>query len=169
MDWSKIKEKLGITEDMTDKNAEALVCSRVDTLVSDKKKTDDDMAALKLSHAERKVDPLLVTLAAENRTGRLNALVASAKISAAVRDGLANIFIGKDNAALSLALSRAPVNDADPDRFNALCVELSKNDVVALKEQTGAQLLELSRTPAGGTGKTALVMDAEARAAAAKK
>jgi len=167
MDWSKIKAALGITEDMADKNAEALILSHVEKLAVDKKKVDDDMAALKLSHAGRTVDPLLVTLGAENRTARLNALVAGAKITKAVRDGLEGIFIGKDGAALSLTLSRAPVGDSDPDRFNALCLELAKNDVVVLKEQSGAQLLSLAGG-GGAPGKADLVKDAEARAAAAK-
>jgi len=173
MDWAKIKKALGIAEEVTDANAEALILSAAETIT--KKATDAeaaltvekdkatkataDLETLRLSHTPKEVDTLLLSLAVENRTTKLNALVAAAKITPAVKDKLAALYAAPD--VLKLSLSKGG------DNFDAVAAAIAENDPVKLKEQTGTQLLALSQF--GGDKKNALTLDAEARAERASK
>lgn len=146
MDWTKIKEALGIAEDMTDANAEELILKALAEL---KKITEDKLKVgeqkveeIQASHKIKTPDPLLVKLASENRDMKLRSLVASARITPAVKDKLAKRFV--ESAALALSLSKGD------DGFDDLVSILAENDPVKLKEQTGPQVLSL----AGGPGQT---------------
>lgn len=99
---------------------------------------------LSLSKATAKPDeptPMLLRIASENRSLKLSQLVTAGKITPAVKDKLADIYIGKDNAGLKLSLDA--VGDG---QFAALCDALTQNDAVKLGEQTTVQNgLTLSR------------------------
>jgi len=183
MDPSKLKEVLGIKEEMTEENSEALVLSaatalrkRADEADKKQKELSDALEAekkahgdLKLSHQPRKADPLVVKLMREARRTKLMALVASAKVTKAVKDELEDMFIGKDSQALTLSLESC--SGDDPGGFDKLCAILAKNDPVKLKELSGCQTLSLAdpNKEEDEDEKNPLIKDAEARAEAAKK
>ncbi len=89
----------------------------------------------------KSVDPLVVTLTAESRQAKLDALVTAGTITPAVKDIIASQYIDEDALTLSLA------NTGD-DGFETLFKVLALNKPVALGENTAAQLLELSNTRA---------------------
>ncbi len=176
MDLEKLKKALGIKDEITADNAETLILSAAETIViakTDLQKKVDDLTkkvdeltksetALKLSTKQAAPDPMIVKLAAENMNMKLGALVPAARITPAVRDKLATLFIGDGTtAALELEMTRGPGTEL----FDGVIAALAENDPVKLKEQTGPQSLELS-DPAGD-GTNPLVKDAEARAKAA--
>lgn len=149
MDWKKIAEALKINpEEMKDDaTAETLILSSVASIRKDLDETktslDDIKKAkevLELSHKPKTPDPLLVKFAAENRQNKLNALVASARITPAVRDKL--IPLMADEKAISLSLGRGD----DQGDFDKLIAALSENDPVKLGEVTQAQTLALQNT-----------------------
>ena len=105
-----------------------------------------ELTGIKASLAKTKAEPdaMLVKLAAKNRTLELDGLVTGGHITPAVKDKLADVWIGKDNAGLKLSL------DAEGDgRFSAMVDALKQNDPVKLGEQTKAQGVALSRTASG--------------------
>lgn len=146
MDWKKIQEALGITETVTDANAETLILSAATGL---KKTVTETKQALELSRSEsaikklEPVSPVLVTMAADNRRMKLDALVAAGKITPGVKDRLAKKFIGDGNtSALELSLANGTHSD-----FDGIVDALKENDIVKLGEQTGQQVLKLSLAP----------------------
>lgn len=109
-----------------------------------------ELTGLKASLAKGKPEPdaMLVKLAAKNRTLELDSLVTGGHITPAVKDKLADVWIGKDNAGLKLSL------DSEGDgRFSAMVDALKQNDPVKLGEQTKGQGMALSRAPAADDGK----------------
>lgn len=96
-----------------------------------------DKLKLSLAKATQKPDepgPVLLRIAGENRSLKLSKLVDTGKITPAVKDKLADIYIGKDNAGLKLSLDA--VGDG---QFTALVEALEQNDPAKLGEQTGVQ------------------------------
>lgn len=176
MDWSKIKEALGIEPDVTDENAEGLILSAIST-VSDRvteleevKKTleegkttlEAENKTLRLSNEPKEPEPILLKLATENVDNKLSGLVAAGRITPAVRDKLRMLFIGADSGALKLSLTRGQTDICD-----GVVIALGENDPVLLAEQTGQQDLQLS-DPAQKVSESPVVKDAEQRAEAAK-
>jgi len=101
-----------------------------------------ELSAVKASLSKKpdEPSPTLVRMAAENRSMKLSRLVASGNITPAVKDKLAGIWIGRDNAGLKLSL-----DDRGDGQFAALIDALESNDPVKLGEQTRAAGVTLSR------------------------
>jgi len=131
---------------------EASLTAKVDELT----KTKD---ALELSLKPRTPDPLLVKLASENRGMKLDALVAAARITPAVKAKLAERYVKAE--ALSLSLAKGD------DGFDELIAILAENDPVKLKEQTGPQVLSLGGGPGGKDTPNAIQQDVARRRQAA--
>lgn len=160
MDLEKIKKALGIEEDVTDDNVEELVLSKHAAMTEELKKLGEEFVAFKASATKEttKPDEALVSLSADNRKMKLEGLVAAAKITPAVRDKLAKIFV--DTEPLTLALSNGTAS-----QFDAIFEALKENDPVQLKERTGQQVeLSSSMSPK----MNALEADAKRRADEAK-
>lgn len=107
-----------------------------------------------------KPDPMLLKLAADNRSVKLDQLVTAGKITPAVREKLKGVFIGKDNAALALSLSAGTA-----DEFDAIVAALAENNPVKTGEMTGAQVHGDTVTLSDGSkGDNPLLADAQRRA-----
>jgi len=102
-----------------------------------------ELATLKLSREKKPTDPMVLKLAAKNRTHELDSLVKNGNITPAVRDRLAAAWIGKDNTSLALSL-----DEASDTRFEAMVNALGDNDPKVLGART--RTLELSRETPGG-------------------
>jgi hypothetical protein len=155
-------EELG--EDVT-KAGEAIVLSikgKLEALATATHQVTDvtkEKETLALSMQPRAVDPLLITLAKENRVTKLAALVASAKITPAVKDKLTALYATDE--VLKLSLSKGG------DNFDNLALAIAENDPVKLGEQTAAQALILSKNK--GEEKNALTAEIDNRVEAQKK
>jgi len=176
MDWKKIKEALGIKEEMKDENAETLVLSAVGVLdqkvkdaASAMKASDDKtktiqtaLDELKLSGQEVQVDPVVLKLVGDARRQKLDALVTGSRITKSTRDKLVDVFLGKDDAALSLSIQRRDEN------LDKLLDILADNKPAHVGEQTGPQTTVVL---SGGAkvDDSPLVKDAEKRAVTAAK
>jgi len=168
MDWTKIAKALGIEEAPAEDKAEEVILSHVTKLGEDHgkqvKELQDKVAVLEAQLKEKggikEVDPVLLSMAAENRTLKLNTLVEAGNITPAVRDKLQDYLIGADSKALHLALSRGD------NSFDKLVEILRENKAVDLQPVSGPQTLSLNHP--GAPAVSPLVADAERRAAAAK-
>lgn len=173
MKWDNIGKALGIKDGLNAETAEKLICASVasskevaesqDKLV---KAQADELKTLKAAPKDPPKnepavpDAMLLSLAKDNRTMKLDALVEAARITPAVRDKLAEQFIGKDCAALSLSLQHGTSGV-----FDEVVAALADNNVVELKTKSGPQLLKLNRED--GKAPNVIVEDAERRAKAA--
>lgn len=180
MDFNKIAKVLGIEEKMTSNNAEELILSvfedvggRVIDLeaslkdLADKQEKEDDE---KDDKEKVKPNPMIVKTLAENRTLKLSQLVETGKITPAARKRLAAQFIGKEDSAITLALSR----DGN-DGFDEVIAALKENASIKTGERTGVQLEEgngdLVELQRGSDGKPRnfLMEDAERRVKEARE
>jgi hypothetical protein len=168
--FEKIQKALGIEEKLTEANADtAIVASfsgvtdKVATLIGEVKVLKGDLAKAKnpAPVEPKPVDPELLRLSRENHGMRLDGLVATGRITPAVREKLKGVFIGVDGAVLSLSLS-----SGTSEQFGLVLDALADNDPVTLGEQTKAQTLALSHKTEDQT--SPLVVDAERRAKAAQ-
>lgn len=167
--YAELVKEFKLTEKITDDNVVELVLAhnktQVDQLSQLKVKHADEIVKLKAKkpepEPEKKLDPVLLSLAADNRTMKLDALVAAGKITPDVKKQLVVTFIGDDQKALALSLSHGA------DVFDQVIMAMAANDPVKLAETTRAQVLELSGT-SENKDDGSLVKDAEARAKAAK-
>ncbi len=171
MDYAKVGKVLGIKEDITEKNAEALILSRgaevkkaldtaATTITSLKKDVED---AKKIpSNKKYEVSPVMLSLAAENRTMKLDTLVKDSKITPACCKLLTVALLGENNKVLSLSLEAG-----DTASFDAIIAALRENDPIELKSHTGPQVLKLQQDEKGNNINP-LLADATARAKAAK-
>lgn len=174
LDLKQLGADIGIEKELDEKNAGTLILDFCKTLKGQVETATGKVTELgkeletakkepKPSAKKVEVDPTLLSLAHDNHTMKLDALVAAAKITPAVRDKLAASFIGKDGAVLKLSLEAGTVS-----QFDKVVDALKENDPVKLGEQTGAQsTLELSDPNKKGADDDVLVKDAEARAKAA--
>lgn len=115
-----------------------------------------------------KPNPMVVKLMAEGRQMKIDRLVEMNKITAAVAKDLTDQFIGKDGAAVNLALS----NGSDGSDFDLMVAAFEKNEPVEPGEKTGAQggkSMTLSDGNKGDDKPNALVADAERQAKEAKE
>lgn len=108
------------------------------------------------------VSAAFVSMLRENRNNKLQALVAGGQITPAVREAIAAEHC--NDKTLSLALSASGSNDG----FDSLCAALAKNDVVKLREQTGAQGTTVALSHTLDPANNPLLANAERRAAEAK-
>jgi len=178
VEWlKKLAELLGVKEFKQETAEQQLsACAselvKTNTSLSQEKKTLEEkileltnqVKTISASSGNKsKPDATLVSLAADNRKMKLDGLVAAARITPAVRDQMAALYIGPSNSAVELSLQHGTQSE-----FDKLIGVLSLNDPVALKEKTGPQSLSLSN-PNNGEGESdLLVKDAERRAAAKK-
>lgn len=152
--------KLTFTKE-TDEEKEEKVLSKISSLLKledkdDKDDKDDEEEKVEAS----KPSPVVMKLAKENRTIKLNKLVEEGKVTPAVVKSLSELFTTED--ALALSLSKE-----EDDSFDKLIVALSKNNVVELTEKTKGQTIALS-DPLKGV-ENPLIKDAENRAAKKSK
>ncbi len=160
MDWSKIKEILGIDEEMSDETAEALVLSavkgiqgKVAELEGKGKVAKTEVATLqasletiKASHEGKEPDSFIVQLAADSHQTKIGALVSAGILTPDVSKNLVEAFHGKENKALALSLSHGTV-----DIFDRVLAALKENTPVKLEEHTKKQTtMELSDPSRGG-------------------
>lgn len=122
------------------------------TKVADLTKTNETLA---LSAKGRDIDPMLITLAKDNRTIKLGALVSAAKITPAVKDKLLSVFATDESLKLSLGKG--------VDNFDKVVAALAENDPVKLGEQSGKQAIILSQNRSDEQ-ENVLLKDAENRA-----
>ncbi len=179
MDLKKVKDSLGIKEDLTDANAADLICAafggirqELDGLKAAAKKAADDEKAKAAAAAadgapnvtdERQKAILAshVNLLCKNRRMQLDGLVAKGKITPAVRDKMLAMY--GDPSALSLSLGEG-------DQFDNLVATLEINEPrPAAGEKTGPQVLELSNDNIGDPTKNPMVAWAQKHAEAAAK
>ena len=142
MDLKKLGADIGITDELTDKNAEALILSHVAALkkAAETATVKANEAAAKLKEAgagqnpqqKELVSPLVLSLARKNRAMMVNALVSAGKLAPHLRDKIKARKIDADAVALELS------SDAGDD-FDFWCGVIAENDPVKLGEQTGAQ------------------------------
>jgi len=155
MKLAQVIELLGLSFDddkMTDDEKEEKVLSAIKALKEkDDVKDDDDEDKKELSAS--RVSPAVLSLAKENRSMKLDALVESGKVTPAVKKALEKIYC--DEKSLSLSLSKAD------DHFDEIVTILKFNDVVSLGSQTSPQIMELSDSLK--TGKNLLLADIEKR------
>lgn len=162
MDLTKIKKALSIAEELTLENAEALILSAHEALTKKLTTLGEQFDAFKATAGDKtpKPDAALVSLSADNRNMKLAALVEAARITPAVRDKLAKLFV--DEAPLTLALSNGTAG-----LFNEIVEALRENDPVKLGESSKAQTLALS-SPIVSDEKNPLMADAQQRLDASK-
>jgi hypothetical protein len=131
--------------------------------ISGLKKTAEDLTAeittLKTAAVKPEVPPTpapevppapkMLSMAKDNGKMKLNSLIASARITPAVAKKFEERYLSDKAVALSLS-------SKGTDDFDFVLEALKENDPVELKEQTGAQVLEL-----GGNGgkKTNVIAD----------
>ncbi len=174
MDWAKIKASLGISDDVNDDTAEALILSAVTSLKEEDKGITDiretnvaltkENEELKLSNSSEKPGIVLVNLAKDNISLKLSALVAGGNITPACKKKLETAIIGNDKSdKLELSLSRGGSGVVDE-----IISALSENDPVILGEKTPGQTLSLSDAKKSGT-ENSMVEEAKRRADAAAK
>lgn len=182
MDWTKIKEKMGIDVEITDANAEELILSHVDKVDKELKELKEQHEALTKKAEELKVelskgsngavrkavDPLLVKMTAENISNKFDGLVRAGHVTPAVKDKLTSIFVGEGEPT---ALEASMKSVEDPTKVIDQVVEaLKSNDPVRLGELTGPQsdvdTVKLSRDKDNAD---VLLEDAKRRAEAAAK
>jgi hypothetical protein len=163
MDWAKIKEVLGITEEIKDENGEELLLSAIAKMQEKAKKEKEDLVASlkegKDSKKEKKeLDPLTLSLAQDNISSKLERLVEANKVTPSVKDELQELFVGDKGSNLSLSLSNGNLN-----MINKIIEVMGKNDVVELGEKTGHQgILSLS-DPSRAKKESPLMRDAKTR------
>jgi hypothetical protein len=116
-------------------------------------KLQEKEAALELALKPPQQDPSLVALTVENRELKLSRLLATGKITTAVKDKLKALYAEPGSIQLSL--------DGKPSDFDKLVEILASNAPVPLGEHTPGQGNEPTVSP--------LMADAERRASAAKK
>lgn len=155
MDLSKIQAALGLSEALTDDNAEALILGGIGQLKEKASPSDP----LQTARDAIKVMPGIMDTAKVNRETKLNALVLSQKISPAVKDKLVEMYTTEESLLLSLTA------DGGTSEFDKLVLILSQNEVVNTGgETTGMQVLN---DPAKGNSNP-VVDGAKAMAEAAK-
>lgn len=170
--YAELVKALELKEEVNDDNVIALVLShhkvQTDKLVGLTKQVTSLETKLKAqpkptpTPEDKPVDPVLLSLAADNRGMKLDALVAAGKVTPDVRKELATTFIGDNQEALELSLK------SGGDVFDRVIAAFAANDPVKLAETTRPQTLTLSGVKDDdGKNKDVLIDDAKARAKAA--
>ncbi len=112
-----------------------------------------------------KINPAMVSLLADNRLSKLALSVQAGEITPAASEKLKEMFVGKDNVKVVLALS----NDDAPDAFeDTLAAVKAQGPAIKPGENTPGQVLSLSNPANKPAEANALVANAEKRAKAAK-
>jgi hypothetical protein len=111
------------------------------------------------------INPIMIEQAATIRQMKLDAEVAAGRLTPAASAKLKAAFIGENNKAVALSLSRG-VSDGFDDALDAC---KAQGPAVSLGEKTGQQTLDLSNSLVGKTGENPLLADADMRAARAAK
>lgn len=177
MDWKKLAADIGIAEEITEANAQELITKHFAAMKAQleemaKKSKDADLSSdeseeheeepekkLAASRSKRRVDPLLVSVIAENRAMRIDRLVTDRKISPAQGKQLRADYIGDENAALIASIRGGRGNE----EFERAVKLLELNEAGAKGEKTGLQTVALS-DPNRGADSNPLLKDAETRA-----
>lgn len=175
MDLQKIRAAMSIEEELTAENVVELVCSSAMETVAELADLTKkfDAQALELSKKSepkdaeltKPLDPLVLELVGKDRRRELEGLVASAKITPAVKDKLEAAFV--TNTAIEASVSAKRTAE-----FDSLIDALKANDPVKLGEQSGAQTTAVlkcaMKEQANADEEGSPEKDAERRAAAAK-
>jgi len=167
MDMKELQKVLGSEEEPTEETLPGLIAASLKGLQDKNGELEKKLkAAKKEDKKEDKTvvafapepDPELIRLSRENRLMKLGTLVANSRITPAVEKKLRLAFIGEDDTALKAALKQG-----DGQFFDTIMAALEDNDPVKLREQTGPQIMTLSKQ---GEGKR-LDPDLEKRVSAA--
>lgn len=174
--YAELVKALELKEEVNDDNVVALVLSHHKAQSEKLVEFTEQVASLetklkakpKLAASEDKdkdkgkpIDPVLLSLAADNRGMKLDALVAAGKVTPDVRKELVATFIGDDQKALTLSLQ------SGGDVFDRVVAAFATNDPVKLAETTRPQTLVLGGVKDNDKDKDVLIDDAKARAKAA--
>ena len=129
-----------------------------------KSKTDPPADPKPADKPPVKIAAGFLSMARDNRTLKLDALVKAGNITPATRDKLAAQYVTDD--ALTLSLSS---EEGDADGFDTMVAALGENDPVQLAEQSGPQLdgEALTLSEVGDPKKNPMLAEAQARANAA--
>lgn len=165
MDDKQLKEirkllNLKDEDELTADNALSVIADKFKSLQTQASKVEEleakikELSARKKEPSDNKNDSVmndeLAAQAASLGRERLNLLTEKGKVTPAVRDKLAACLIGEgDNLnKYALSMSTQPDNQSILQKvIDALC----ENDIVKLGEQTGHQVLALSREAPGAT------------------
>lgn len=162
MNWDEIRKALGITGKMDDENATELILASVTELKANRDKEVGDLKA-SLSAATKSIpdpDPMLVNLAADNRSMKIDALVGE-KITPATGKALKALFLGDDNSNLVLSLKGKAA-----DTFDKVIEIFAAAEPIKKGEKTAAQadvLKDENKDNSTSPTESSLVQKAQAR------
>lgn len=166
---AKITELLKLQEgEVTEDNAIELLLSRM-TEEAEKAAADAEKATELTGKVEQltqeiaasrskgtrntpKIDPDITDQQAELAEDKMEMLVEKGKVTPAVAASLSRILIGESGKRRSYCLSRR-MSDTDDSIARGVINALEEMDLVKLGEQTGHQVLSLSRETPGGDDK----------------
>jgi len=140
-------------EDLTEEEKKKLAEEKAKAVAASMEE-DEEKEKKAVAASRSAVNPMMLSLASENREMKLSRLVTAGKITPAVCEKLKTKYVDKD--ALTLSLARGG------DDFDSVVSMFAENDPVALREQSGPQLLQLGDLLKTG-GKNPLLADAEGR------
>lgn len=106
----------------------------------------------KTSSTTPKIDPDITDQQAELAEDKMQMLVDKGKVTPAVAVSLSRILIGEAGSRRSYCLSRR-MSETDDSIARSVIAALEENDLVKLGEQTGRQVISLSRETPGGDEK----------------
>jgi hypothetical protein len=164
---TKLRELLGAGDDLTEENALSRIQERLDAAAEEKKGLEEQLtelsakvATLEKAQASRDdgedeaptLAPEMEDALVESTETKLSILVDQGRITPAVKDELHAALIGDQGSRQVLCLSRS-ASKTEVSIAHAVCAALAKNDPVELGEQTGHQVVKLSREVPGGEEK----------------
>lgn len=167
IDVEKIKKGLGIEVEVTEETLEAVLLSHGEAQIGIISGLTTKVKALEaaVTKGTSEPDKTLVSLSADNRKMKLDALVVAGRITPATCKRLTDTFIGDGNCAIALQLRTGGL-----DVFNDIVLAFKDNDVVALREKSGPQGVVLGGKPGmEDDGAKRMIADAERRAKEAKE
>ena len=133
LDMKKVAKSLGV-------KADEVTDDMVVEAISAGKAKPADLPAVEIA-ASHAVDPVIVSLMAENRKAKLATLVSAGLITPGINEIITKRYVEKTSLTLSLS-------KGGDDGFDCLFEVLTQNHPVELGETSGPQVLELANTRA---------------------
>ncbi len=128
-----------------------IICKRIELALHDRDRAREALQMAKQQGGMRgegeTVDPELIEEAAENCREKLDRLIEQGRLSPAAGEKLANALLGETGSRPAICLSRGAASNAGLSQplARAVLEALAENEPVRLGEQTGAQVVALSR------------------------
>jgi len=147
---AKLKELLGLTEDLTAENFMDVLAAKIKEMAAAAAdlKTKLDEAATAAEDATPPVDPELIDDRAESADEQIDSLVDTGKVVPAVAAALKLALVGEKGKRLAFCLSRR-LSQTPESIAKGVINALKLNDPVTLGEQTRSQAMALSRQTPG--------------------